>query len=344
MPLRYEIRAVGSRDRDDLLELAGFLDSVNLPNKPRAIEPIIRTSERSFSGEIGDPRRRTYTFVLYDRQEQRAVGTSAIVGQLGRRDAPYVYLDVRTEEKYSTTLDRHFVHTVLEVEYSYNGPTELGGLVMHPDYRRAGDKLGMQISYVRFLFIAMHRELFRDQLLAELLPPLADDGRSHLWEALGKHFTGMTYREADRLSRRNKEFIRGLFPDGDIYASLLPPRAQAVIGAVGRQTRGVEKMLRRIGFQYAQRVDPFDGGPHFVAPTDSVTLVSRSESFTVHVGMPEAPVRGLVAQEFQEAPWFRCVAGMVELRPDSGSAVLEPDLAADLALRDGDTAWILALD
>ena len=46
-----------------------------------------------------------------------------------------------------------------------------------------------------------------------------------------------------------------------------------MIGAVGEQTRGVEKLLRRIGFRYAERVDPFDGGPHFVAPTDDVSLV-----------------------------------------------------------------------
>src|SRR6185369_2732398 len=86
-------------------------------------------------------------------------------------------------------------------------------------------------------------------------------------------FTDLTYAEADRLSRQNKEFIRGLFPEGTIYASLLPKEAQDVIGKVGAQTRGVEKLLRRIGFRYAERVDPFDGGPHFTAMTDEIKLV-----------------------------------------------------------------------
>ena len=83
---RYEIRGVTGDDRADLLELARFLDSVNLPNDAAAMEPIIRRSERGFSGTEGDPRRREHVFVLYDRQEKRAVGTSLIVGQLGRAE------------------------------------------------------------------------------------------------------------------------------------------------------------------------------------------------------------------------------------------------------------------
>ena len=137
-----------------------------------------------------------------------------IIGQLGRRDAPYIYVDVFEEERYSATLDKHFRHVVLKIGYSYNGPTEIGGLIVDPDYRKKPERLGLLISYVRFLFIKMHRELFRDELLAELLPPLEPDGTSHLWNALGRKFTDMTYAEADRLSKKNKEFVKGLFPGG----------------------------------------------------------------------------------------------------------------------------------
>ena len=71
----------------------------------------------------------------------------------------------------------------------------------------------------------------------------------------------------------NKEFIRALFPQDPIYATLLPPHVQALIGQVGPETKGVESMLRAIGFEYAHRIDPFDGGPHFHARTDDITLV-----------------------------------------------------------------------
>src|SRR6185503_14560286 len=110
-----------------------------------------------------------------DLEKQTAVGTSMVVAQLGRRDAPYIYLDVIEDEKYSKTLDTHFHHKILRLGHSYNGPTEIGGLVVAPEYRHAHEKLGLMISYVRFLYIAMHRELFQQEILAELLPPLESD-------------------------------------------------------------------------------------------------------------------------------------------------------------------------
>ena len=345
--IRYEIRAATHRDHDDLLELSKFLDSVNLPHDSGAITELLDVSERSFSGNIGDPRRREYVFVLRDVVEQRAVGTSMIIGQLGRRDAPYIYVDVMNEEKYSVTLDKHFIHKVLSIGYSFNGPTEIGGLVMHPACRRAPERLGMLISYVRFLWIKMHRHEMQSELLAELLPPLESDGTSHLWEAVGRHFTGLSYREADRLSKKNKEFIRGLWPEGDIYASLLSPQAQDTIGKVGPQTKGVEKLLRRIGFRYAERVDPFDGGPHFVAPTDEVSLVERARQIPVSIGDVPGSKRALVAREHDVAPYFVAVASpIVETRAGraDASAVIPPETAAQLGLEPGTDAWLLPLE
>jgi len=340
--IRYEIRAATLADEDTLLALARFLDSVNLPDDREAVRGILSLSERSFRGEIADPRHREYVFVLHDLQENRAVGTSLVVAQLGRRDAPYIYFDVRVEERYSATLDRHFAHDLLSIGYSFDGPTEIGGLVVHPEARRAPEKLGLLISYVRFLFLAMHRGSFQGRVLAELLPPLEADGTSHLWEAVGRHFTGLTYREADRLSKRNKEFIRGLFPDGDIYVSLLSPQARAVIGRVGPQTRGVEKLLRRIGFRYWNRVDPFDGGPHFVGEMDEISLVRRAARLAWKAGAPPPDRRALVAVETQESPYFRAIATPATLHADH--VVLGPEAVAHLALDPSTPVACLSLD
>jgi arginine N-succinyltransferase len=331
---RYEIRGAVPSDLPQLLRLAEHLNSVNLPNDRAHVARLLEASEKSFLGQIENPRRRKYVFLIQDRELGEAVGTSMIVAQLGRRDAPYIYLDVSSEEKYSSSTDLHFHHTVLRIGFSYDGPTELGGLVVHPRHRRADEKLGLLISYVRFLFIAGHRELFKDELLAELLPPLQPDGTSHLWEAFGRRFTGMSYAEADLRSSEDKTFIRDLFPRGDVYASLLSPDAQGVIGKVGAQTRGVERMLRRIGFRYAERIDPFDGGPHFVASCDEVSLI-RDTHFASYAGVlddAEAATcsRALVARELREAPFFRAAACKVheqdgKLRlPRSFAELLEP--------------------
>jgi arginine N-succinyltransferase len=342
----YEIRGVERSDEEQLLDVARHLDTVNLPDDGDAIREIIDLSQRSFTGEVKDPKKREYVFVLRDTRESRIVGTSMIIAQLGRRDAPYIYFDVIEEQKYSQTLDKHFYHTLLRIGYSYNGPTEIGGLIVLPQYRKAPERLGRIISYARFLFIASRRALFRDEILAELLPPLESDGTSHLWEAIGRHFTSLSYAEADFLSKKNKEFIKSLFPDGVVYASLLPRPAQDVIGKVGVQTRGVEKLLKRIGFRYADRIDPFDGGPHFTAPTDEITLVQRTRRTRVaDVFAPgtAGATKGLCAKELPVSPFIRIVMGEVRDLGDGGVAI-DSDCAQHLDLKAGDEVVTLPLD
>jgi len=346
--LQYEIRGAIPSDEEMLLQVAHYLNTVNLPDDREAIRGILDQAQRSFTEQIKDPKRRDYVFVLLDNHAPggpRLIGTSMIIAQLGRRDAPYIYLDVIDEERYSATLDRHFKHTTLSIGYSYNGPTEIGGLILHPDYRKVPERIGLFLSYIRFLFIKMHREWFRDEVLAELLPPLEADGTSHLWDALGRHFTGLTYAEADILSKKNKEFIRGLFPEGTIYASLLPKQAQEVIGKVGVQTRGVEKMLRRIGFRYAERVDPFDGGPHFTAPTDEISLVQRTHRARVVrlVSADDAPKpRALLGLDLAGPPYFR--AGWTHWSETEEGGVMEAAVAEHLGIGIGDEVWALPLE
>jgi arginine N-succinyltransferase len=343
----FEIRGATPADEEQLHQVARHLNTVNLPDDREEIRAILELAQKSFTGAIKDPKRREYVFVLVDCKADRVIGTSMIIGQLGRRDAPYIYLDVIAEERYSATLDRHFDHTTLSIGYSYNGPTEIGGLILLPEYRKVPERLGVFTSYVRFLFMKMHRELFRDEVLAELLPPLEPDGTSHLWDALGRHFTGLTYAEADRLSKKNKEFIRSLFPEGTIYATLLPKDAQEVIGKVGAQTRGVEKMLRRIGFRYVERVDPFDGGPHFTAPTDEIALVQRTHKARVAKVVAAAEMTGkgraMVAVGLPSAPHIRVVWGAWREEAD-GQGVLEQGAAEHLGITPGSEVWVLPLE
>jgi arginine N-succinyltransferase len=338
---KHEIRGALASDEAALLELARHLNSVNLPNDRDHIRRLLEHSEKSFRGELPE-RRRKFVFLICDRSTGEALGTSTIIAQLGRRDAPYIYLDVIDEEKYSSALDRHFLHTVLRIGFSYDGPTELGGLVVAPAHRRAPARLGQLISYVRFLYIAGHRTLFREQLLAELLPPLEPDGTSHLWEALGRRFTGMSYAEADLLSSENKSFIRDLFPSGNVYASLLSPEARAVIGKVGGQTKGVEKMLRRVGFRYAKRIDPFDGGPHFVAPLEEISLIQETRSLLLRVGTPSpSTARALVGRSRADAPFFRALAAPATL--EATHVTLAADAALALGATEGDALFVLPL-
>jgi arginine N-succinyltransferase len=337
----FTIREVFPEDLEGLHAVASHLDTVNLPNDRGILEKLIDHSKKSFNGQL-DVFKREYLFVLIDDAEQKIIGTSMIHAQHGTRRAPHIFYDVMTDERYSETLDKHFAHKILRIGYNYNGPTEIGGLVLHPAYRRNPNALGKWLSYVRFLYIGLHRASFRDEVLSELLPPIEPDGTSLLWEALGRHFTGITYQEADRLSQSNKEFIRALFPADSIYISLLPFSVQGLIGQVGPNTKGVEKMLRRIGFEYAERIDPFDGGPHFIAKTDDITLVKTSKTARVveWAGADDDGVpNGLICVERDRAPHF--AAAGTRFRLEGTDVGLPAATMKQLGVAPGDTVGVL---
>jgi arginine N-succinyltransferase len=329
----FVVREPRVEDVGQILEVAKHLDTVNLPAREDRIGEIVDLAMRSFSGELDLPERE-FLFVLEDCTTNRVIGTSMIHAQHGTKRSPHVYFQVIKEERYSQTLDKYFVHECLRLRYNYHGPTEIAGLILLPQYRGNGIHLGRLLSYVRFLFIAMHRELFRDQVLSELLPPLEADGTSVLWEHLGKRFTGLTYQEADLLSKHDKEFIRALFPHGLIYTSLLPPHVHDVIAQVGPETKGVEKILCRIGFEQAEQIDPFDGGPHFKAITDDITLVKDARTRKV---TSDSPGGKWAIAAHRGAHGFRATTATSSA--DSDMVFLAEGAHECLEVQEGDEVW-----
>lgn len=350
---RFLIREVEPKDLDGLYQLSRHLNSVNFPHDRKALKLLIQQSRLSSQGAIDDPGRCQYMFVLAGLDSGRIAGTSMIFAQHGHPDAPHIFFDVIEDERYSTTLDRHFRHTFLRLGFNYDGPSEIGALVLDPELRSAG--LGKPLSFVRFLFMAMYRRLFRDSVIAELMPPLLSDGRSRLWEHLGRRFTGLSYQEADKLSHDNKEFIISLFPQ-DIQASLLPDDVQELIGEVGEDTKGVKKMLENVGFEYSHRIDPFDGGPHFESRTDDITVVKESRRFRVAKeqlsDQEEAQVldrqplegvaRALLGVGQAEAP-FRFRALVAAVRFDGDELVLSPSTKKLLKLKTSAPLWAVRI-
>jgi arginine N-succinyltransferase len=337
----FRIRQSYREDVDQVLAVAEHLDTVNLPADRGHIEKILERSDRSFAQAVPIVDRE-FLFVLEDLAKQRIIGTSMVYAQHGSKRAPHIFYRVENDERYSVTLDKHFIHPTLRIGYNYNGPTEIGGLILLPEYRRSSEALGKTLSYVRFLFIRMHRPWFRNEVLSELLPPLEPDGTSRLWETLGRKFTGLTYQEADLLSKDNKEFIHALFPDDPIHTELLPDDVRGIIGQVGPDTKAVEGMLRRIGFDYAEQIDPFDGGPHFVAKTDEISLVQEArevEVTTVENADGERPWAVLAVELPGPKPGFRAIgARVIPMSPDAVG--ITDDARRRLAVEDGQRIWL----
>ncbi len=339
------LRDAQKSDLAGLSALAKVLDTVNLPYDERALSGIIDRSVRSFSGRIRDPLERSYVFVAEDPRRRRLVGTSMVIAQHGTRESPCTFFDVSEREHYSASIDRHLRHQVLSIGYHFDGPTEIGGLVVDPGARGGAERPGKQLAFVRFLYMAMFRERFRDTVLAELMPALAKSGRSPFWEAFGKRFTGLEYPEADKLSRANKEFIQQLFPPVDVYATLFPATVRRQLGKVGPQTEPVRRMLERIGFRYVSRVDPFDGGPHYEATLSEVSLVRAYARGRL---APEPLARGAGAERLVAVSRpdgrvrFRAVRTAASLE---GGKVRIPQAARDLlAARAGDRVHLVPFE
>jgi len=328
------LREVQERDLDALERLAQIPGFINLTPDRDALRDKIKKSLKSFKeaptmGKFDGK----YLFVAEDLSKNRVCGTSMIAAEHGNPESPHFYFEVGSEEKFSETINTGFIHGTLVLKYDTNGPSEIGGLVVDPEVR--GENLGRQISFVRFLYLAMNRQRFKRRLLAELLPPLNKKGQSPLWEAVGRRFTNMEYGEADQLCQKNKEFIFSLFPTGKIYTTFLPAEARNAIGRVGKDTEPVIHMLKRIGFEYKNQVDPFDGGPHFWADVDNIVPIKKVTTATLEIVdssqiPPQSLMEGLVTRAEQKPGEFRAIAAKAATvsRGASGSKSLvltQPD-------------------
>jgi arginine N-succinyltransferase len=321
------LREIQERDIEALERLAQIPGLINLQNDRDFLSEKIQRSIASFKSlpkatwTDADADAAKYIFVAEDLESGMVVGTSMIAAQHGTEDEPHFYFEVGSEEKFSKSIGTGFIHGTLKLCHDTQGPSEIGGLVMDPQFRNTDARLGRQISFVRFLYLAMNRERFKKNILAELLPPLNKKGQSPLWEAIGRRFTNMDYWEADRLCQQDKEFIFSLFPTGKIYTTFLPAEARNSIGKVGKDTEAVLHMLNKIGFRYKNQVDPFDGGPHLWAKCDELQPVQKSRRVRIEMSIGQSPAIpsevGLAASVQQELGAFR--AAHIHALPSDGA-------------------------
>src|SRR5262245_2031430 len=273
----FLIRSVRPKDYHDLLGLSRELNTVNLPTRPADIKKMIGRSVESFAGEFAhDKPHAQYLFVMEDGVTGRVIGTSKIFAQHGTPRKPHLYFQVMQEEVRSKTLNLHFNRKFYRLKSDPRGYTEIGGLVLHPRFRSRPEKLGTQLSYIRFLFMAAHPGFFKRKVIAELLPPIHRRVGSTLYNFYGYQLTRLPYRKADLLSYKNKEFILKLFPKNDLYFDILPPEVQSDVEKTGVGSSAARRLLRKMGFRYANQIDPFDGGPYDIARWEDIKAVQNT--------------------------------------------------------------------
>ncbi|HXG19340.1 MAG TPA: arginine N-succinyltransferase [Methylomirabilota bacterium] len=339
--ISFLLREAAPADSPRILRLARMLDSINLPTEEADLAALITRSTVSFRGAWEKPEDGVYLFVLEEAVSHDIVGTAMIIAKHGTPESPHFYLEMATDQRYSKTLKKMFRHTYLTLRRCIDGPTEVGGLIVDPTYRQHPAKIGKQLSFVRFLYIAMYPDRFEEEVLAEMMPPLTKERESLFWECYGKRVTGLNFREADKLSMKDKEFIDALFPSIPLYVCMFPIEVQEQLGVVGPDSQGAVHLLEKIGLRFLRHVDPFDGGPFYGAKVKDLVLVQQFRRCRVRADTVEQEVEKgedlLIGWE--SADGFR--AARVRARSDSSRLVCSAGILSALELAEGTEVGVI---
>ena len=330
------VRPAREDDLDALFELAA-LGGDGLTNLP-ANRAVLAAKLRASVGAVAsaDARETGAAIILMTEAAGEVVGTSCIFVRVGAEWPFYSYRLTR-QAAVSRALGRTKAQMLLNLANDFDGETEIGGLFVAPAARGLG--VGGLTARARYLFIAANRDWFRTRVIAELRGYQDDDGRSPVWEAIGRHFYDMDFAEADRTNAvTGNQFIADLGPRHPIYRSLLAPDAQAALGRPHDDGRPAYDMLIAEGFRADGYVDIFDGGPTLVADIDGLRTVSRMTRTVLAAveAVDAAPVLAGSGAGIDFRATFAPVAA------GSNGAVATPDLAAVLGLAPGDPFYYAA--
>lgn len=336
--MSFRIRPAQTADLQPMYEMAKLTGGgfTNLPPDKPALSAKLERAAHAFSGNHESEGAPDLQFVmmLENVETGEIRGTSQIFTRVGTRWPFYSYR-IGTYSQHSEELGRTFRADTLSLATDLEGASEVGGLFLHPHERAGG--LGLLLARSRYLFIATHRPVFSDRILAELRGVIDEAGGSPFWDGVAGKFFGMSFQEADQFNAlRGNQFIADLMPKHPVYIAMLPESARAVIGVPHTSGRAAMRMLENEGFAFENYVDIFDGGPTMTARTDQVASIRDAKSAalkrTAHGG-----TRALVAT----GQWaeFRCAFAHV-LEDDQGIAI-EPAAARTLNVQPGDTlTWI----
>ena len=280
------IQAKIVHSRNTFLKAAGVEEGYETEVVPEEVNRAVK-SDKSLGG-LGATTHESdlFMFVLEDTESGMPLGSSQVLAKMGGPGSPNVSFKLSQRHFFSQSLQTGTSHMVAELYLDESGPTEIGGLILQPSFRGHKKKLGLFLSMVRFHMIGLHRSLFADRVLAEMMAPITSEGDSLLWDYLGRRFVPLSYDEADRFCQYSREFITSLLPKEPIYLSLLPPSARAAVAQVHNETKSARKMLERLGFEFRNFVDPFDGGPHLDAKTDDIIPVQHTHKRTIANPVP----------------------------------------------------------
>ena len=336
------IRPIQLSDLDALLHMAqnagaGF---TSLPPERAFLQEKIELSLKSFDTKGKQAGHERYMFVLADAVTDEVGGCCAVEAACGL-DEPFYNYKVGLSVHASRELKVYNRVPTLYLSNDLTGTSVLCSLYLKPEFRAGG--AGRLLSKCRFLFMANFPQRFADKVIAEMRGVSNEQGRSPLWEGLGRHFFSLDYTDAEHIvGAGNKAFIAELMPSHPIYTLLLPQEAQAILGKVHPQTAPALHLLEAEGFRYQGYIDIFDGGPTVEAPRDEIRSVRKSQLLTATIGSGIGDVTGVSCLISNTAlHGYRC--GLAQLSPGVASVEIPAALAKALQIKAGDKVRVVTL-
>jgi len=278
------IRPVQTSDLEQVYQLARKAPAglTTLPCDREKLGYKIRESVKNLDYPPSKAGGESFLFVLEDNESQTVIGTSAVFTKIGGFQPFWTY-EIKSLKNTCSVLGVDKNIDYLQVKTDHDGPSEIGTLFLAPEHRQK--HAGRFLSLSRFLFMAEYKHMFEDCVLAELRGTINDDGSAVFWDAIGSHFFGIPYGEADRMVTDDKSFIERLMPKFPIYIPLLPKEAQLVMGVVAEDTRPALRLLEQEGFEKIPEVDIFEAGPILSCKTSDIRSIRQSKVATL-MAMP----------------------------------------------------------
>lgn len=317
----FVIRAADIADLSDFLDLAvvagaGF---TSLPVSEALLAERLHGSIPAFAGESG-----TLMLALEDRDAGRVVGCAAIKVRGGPR-ADFLNFLVAEDQK------------SLAPTSLYADLTEVGSLLVHPDYRQFG--VGRWLAQCRYLMIAGDLRRFGEYIFSELRGVIDRNNCSPFYDGVLASYFNLTYQEADRRCAHGRQAeLNAMLPTTPIPIDDVGEAAEAAIACPHQDGRKALWFLEDEGFRFEGAVDLLDGGPLVLAPSRYIRTIRSSCSAKIMPGYVDHDDAEMVILAAGEGAEFRSRKGLVVHR--GSVAVCDPDLLRHLRIEPGSIARI----
>ena len=228
------IRPAQKKDLADLLKLSCSFPLYNLPKNKKLLKQKLEISEKSFQKKL-PLFERNYVFVLEDLKLQQVIGSSQILS-FSRKNRSYRYLFKKDPDR-------------LKLVSVQQKRQQIGGLVLNQNHRGSKEKLGLQLSLSRFLYMKKNEADFYKTLEVSLTGPFQKK-ENPFWQETGAKHLKQDYLQALEFYRRDPSaFLKKLPKELEINLESLSEKARLCLRAVHPQTLKAYQGLLKRGFK-----------------------------------------------------------------------------------------------